>query len=85
MGSQRVRHDWVTFTFTHGKCSINTKLHIYNLFDIYVGSQVKEGFKSVAYSLSFLSKDHTLTDEEIDIIMNKIINGLNQIGIQLRS
>lgn len=57
----------------------------YNLFDIYVGAQVKDGFKSIAYNLSFLSKDHTLTDEEIDKIMEKIINGLKEINIELRS
>ncbi len=55
------------------------------LFDIYEGLQVKPGYKSMAYSLSFRSKEHTLTDEEITSAMNKILNGLASLNIELRS
>ena len=55
------------------------------LFDIYEGAQVKEGFKSMAYSLSFRSKEHTLTDDEITAAMNKVLNGLKSLNIELRS
>lgn len=48
------------------------------LFDLYKGQQVPENMKSIAYSLSFRAKDRTLTDEETDKIMNKILNGLTQ-------
>ncbi|MCD8222120.1 MAG: phenylalanine--tRNA ligase subunit beta [Clostridiales bacterium] len=54
------------------------------LFDIYEGEQIEEGFKSVAYSVSFRAKDHTLTDEEITVVMRKILNGLEGMGIRLR-
>jgi len=54
------------------------------LFDIYEGEQVKKGFKSMAYSISFRSKDHTLTDDETSNAMKKILNGLNSLGIELR-
>ena len=56
----------------------------YELFDIYEGSQIKEGFKSVAYSLSFRAKDHTLTDAEITSAMKKILDGLQALGAELR-
>ena len=59
-------------------------LYNYELFDIYEGSQVMEGFKSIAYSLSFLSNDHTLLNEEIDKIISKIVEELNKIGCELR-
>lgn len=59
-------------------------LKSYELFDIYEGSQVKEGYKSIAYNLTFEAKDRSLTDEEIDKAIAKILNGLNGIGIELR-
>ena len=59
-------------------------LENYELFDIYEGSQIKEGFKSVAYSLSFRAKDHTLTDTEITSAMKKILDGLKALGAELR-
>ncbi len=56
----------------------------FELFDIYEGEQVASGFKSIAYNLSFGSKDHTLTDDEVESVIKKIINGLNDLGIELR-
>ncbi len=55
------------------------------LFDIYEGSQIKEGFKSMAYSLSFRDKEKTLADDEVSSSMKKILNGLESLGIELRS
>ena len=55
-----------------------------NLFDIYEGAQVKEGFKSMAYNISFVSSDHTLTDAEVDSAMKNIVDGLKTLGIELR-
>ena len=57
----------------------------YHLFDIYEGEQVAEGHKSVAYNLSFRAKDRTLTNEEVDAVMEKIIAGLRELGAELRS
>lgn len=54
------------------------------LFDIYQGSQIKEGFKSVAYSITFRAKDRTLLDSDVNAAMKKILNGLEQLGIELR-
>ena len=57
----------------------------YNLFDIYEGEQVKAGFKSIAYSLSFRNKERTLSDDDVNAAMKKILNGLEGLGIELRS
>jgi phenylalanyl-tRNA synthetase beta chain len=54
------------------------------LFDVYEGSQIEEGFKSVAYNIVFRAKDHTLADTEVNEIMEKILKGLNALGIELR-
>lgn len=59
-------------------------LESYNLFDLYEGEQIKEGFKSVAYSISFRAKDRTLEDNDVNSAMKKILNGLEQLGIELR-
>ena len=54
------------------------------LFDIYEGEQVEAGFKSMAYSLSFRSKEKTLEEGDITAAMKKILNGLGDLGIDLR-
>lgn len=59
-------------------------LESYRLFDIYEGNQIKEGCKSVAYSISFRAKDRTLEEADVAGAMKKILNGLEQLGAQLR-
>lgn len=54
------------------------------LFDVYEGSQIKKGFKSMAYSLVFRANDKTLEETEISAAMKKILNGLSSMGIELR-
>ena len=60
-------------------------LESYQLFDIYEGSQIKEGYKSVAYSITFRAKDRTLEDSDVSGAMKKILNGLEGLGIELRA
>ena len=60
-------------------------LESYQLFDIYEGEQIEKGFKSMAYSLVFRAHDKTLGENEISAAMKKIMNGLNGLGIELRS
>ena len=57
----------------------------YKLFDIYEGSQIKSGFKSVAYSISFRAKDRTLEDKDITPVMENIYKDLSDAGIELRA
>ena len=55
------------------------------LFDIYRGQQVEEGKKSVALTMSFRSFDHTLKDEEVQVLVDKIIAVLDsEFGAKLR-
>ena len=56
------------------------------LFDIYVGKQVGEGKRSLAYSLTYRAPDRTLTDEEIDLVHEGIIEALRErFHAELRS
>ena len=59
-------------------------LESYHLFDVYEGSQIAEGYKSVAYSISFKAKDRTLEDKDVTPIMEKIIKSLEEMGIEQR-
>lgn len=47
-----------------------------NLFDVYQGKNIEEGKKSLAFNLKFSAKDRTLTDEDINPIIDKIIKML---------
>ena len=59
-------------------------LESYKLFDVYEGAQIKHGYKSLAYTLSFRAKDRTLEETDITKVMTKIMNGLADLGIDLR-
>ena len=59
-------------------------LESYSLFDLYEGSQIQEGFKSVAYSIVFRAKDKTLEDTEVSAAMKRILESLENLGIELR-
>ena len=54
------------------------------LFDVYEGKQIPEGKKSVAYSLTLRSPDATLTDENVESVMNKVFGELEKAGAILR-
>ena len=56
-----------------------------DLFDVYTGTNIDENKKSLAYSLTFEDSKKTLTDEEINKEMEKIIEFLNKkLNAELR-
>jgi phenylalanyl-tRNA synthetase beta chain len=48
------------------------------LFDVYKGKQVEEGLKSVAYSLVYRNNNKTLTDDEVNVVHDKIVKALTE-------
>jgi phenylalanyl-tRNA synthetase beta chain len=54
------------------------------LFDVYRGKQIGEGKKSVAYSLTLRAADRTLTDEECDAAVGRVLKALSKIGVEIR-
>jgi phenylalanyl-tRNA synthetase beta chain len=50
-----------------------------NLFDLYRGDSIPPGTKSLAYSLSYLAEDRTLTDKEVDKAHKKIVDRLKHV------
>lgn len=59
-------------------------LESYRLFDIYEGNQIKIGFKSMAYTLTFRALDRTLEDETVNEAVSRMIHALEAEGIELR-
>ncbi|WP_333677630.1 phenylalanine--tRNA ligase subunit beta [Muricomes intestini] len=59
-------------------------LESYKLFDLYEGSQIKQGYKSIAYSIVFRAKDKTLEEADVTAAMNRILKALEEMGIELR-
>ncbi len=56
------------------------------VFDVYRGTQLPEGKKSVAFNISLRAQDHTLTVEEADHCTAKILKAIEkELGLQLRS
>ena len=54
------------------------------LFDMYKGEQVPAGMKSLSYKLILRKKDATLTDDEADAVVAKVLKALEDIGVTLR-
>lgn len=55
------------------------------LFDIYRGKQIPEGKKSVAFSVVMRAADRTLTVDEADSAVKKVVKALESLGASLRS
>ncbi len=60
------------------KANAGDLLQTARVFDVYTGKQVAEGCKSMAFNLTFQAKDRTLTDEEIDVVIKKVVNAVEE-------
>lgn len=67
------------------KKACGSNLKDIEIFDVYEGKGIEEGKKSLAYSLTFSSQDKTLTDEEINPLLEKIVEQTGKdFGAKLR-
>lgn len=65
--------------------SVGELLSNIKVFDVYKGENIGENKVSIAYSISLTPKDKTLTEEEINSTLEKIIKDLNKkLGAELR-
>ena len=60
-------------------------LESYSLFDVYEGEQIEAGKKSVAYTMTFRAADRTLSDEEVNKVIDKILKELSKLGVEIRA
>lgn len=65
--------------------AVGKTLENVKLFDVYEGEQIESGKKSVAFNIQMRSADKTLTDEEADAAMKRVVKALGKMGISLRS
>ncbi|MGE9617086.1 MAG: hypothetical protein ACQPRJ_06040 [Solitalea-like symbiont of Acarus siro] len=56
-----------------------------NIFDVYAGDKMLKGQKSYSLSFTFQSNEKTLSDKEVEKVMNDIIKKYESIGINIRS
>jgi phenylalanyl-tRNA synthetase beta chain len=54
------------------------------VFDVYTGSQVDEGRRSLALALLFRAADRTLSDEDVSPVRERIVTALGALGGELR-
>lgn len=66
------------------KNSVGKILEKVELFDVYKGAQVEQNKKSVSYSITMRSDVGTLTDEEADGAVKRVLKALDKIGVSLR-
>ena len=67
------------------KASAGKLLRSVRLFDIYRGTGIAEGKKSLAFALELRADDRTLTDEDSDKVIKNILGALNtELGAVLR-
>ncbi|WP_368234874.1 phenylalanine--tRNA ligase subunit beta [Anaerotruncus rubiinfantis] len=67
------------------RSAVGNILEHVGLFDVYRGEQVAKGKKSVAYSLTLRAADRTLTDEEADAAIKRVLKALKNLGAEIRS
>lgn len=67
------------------KSAVGNTLESMELFDVYKGKQVGEGKKSLAFAISMRSHEGTLTDEQADAAMKRVIKELSKLGAELRA
>ena len=67
------------------KKAVGNILESVTLFDVYQGKQIAEGKKSVAYAISMRSHEGTLTDEQADAAVKRVLKELANLGAELRA
>lgn len=67
------------------KSAVGNILESVTLFDVYRGKQILTGKKSVAYTISMRSHEGTLTDEQADAAVKRVLKELAKLGAELRA
>ena len=66
--------------------ALNQELMLENvrLFDVYAGKGIPEGFRSLAYNLSYRAQNRTLRDEEVESVHNNVRENMKRKGYTIR-
>ena len=70
----------------HGKLGKEQVIEQIEVFDVYRGAHVEQGYQSIALSITFRSTTHTLSEQEISTLREAILSALeNELHAQLRA
>jgi phenylalanyl-tRNA synthetase beta chain len=64
--------------------SVDAKVKAVELFDVYVGENIGEGKKSLAFKITFAANDHTLQPDEITDVQQRTMQALDAAGYKVR-
>ncbi len=64
--------------------AVGKPLEKVELFDVYRGEQIAKDKKSVSYKIVMRSADGTMTDEQADAAMKRVLKALTKLGADLR-
>ena len=67
------------------KNAVGNILEQITMFDVYKGEQIAAGMKSVSFSIRMRSHEGTLTDEQADAAMKRVLKALKEHGATLRA
>ena len=67
------------------KNAVGNILEQITLFDVYKGEQIAAGMKSVSFSIRMRSHEGTLTEEQADAAMKRVLKALKEHGATLRA
>ena len=67
------------------QAAVGNILEQITLFDVYKGEQIAAGMKSVSFSIRMRSHEGTLTDEQADAAMKRVLKALKEHGATLRA
>lgn len=66
------------------KDNVGKILESIEIFDVYRGEQIANNQKSISYKLTMRDRTRTLTDKEIDKVIEKVLTSLEKIGVKIR-
>lgn len=64
--------------------AVDDKVKAVELFDVYMGENIGEGKKSLAFKITFAAQDHTLQPDEITDVQRRTMQALDQAGYKVR-
>ena len=64
--------------------AVGKSLESVQLFDVYRGEQIEKGKKSVSFALILRNPEETMTTEQADAAMKRVLKALNAMGVELR-
>lgn len=80
-----VTKDKTNAALTSSIISLDPLIKNVELFDVYEGKNIGEGYKSMAYHITYGSNEKTLTTEEVDKVQSKVEDVLkNTFGAEVR-